>query len=75
MYYFDKGMNVGEVSVLMVRGEAGEEDKAPPGRLCCRGFPAYDICPNRYNNPQKTHSKLANCKAASRLFSTEYGCN
>ena len=47
----------------MTRGGRGGEDNAPPGRFCCRGFPARDICPNRYNNSQKTHSKFTNCKA------------
>lgn len=56
-----------EVSVLMVAGEVatrGDRDNTPPGCFCCRGFSACDICPNRYNNSQKTHSKFTNCKAA-----------
>lgn len=62
-YYFDTKINVRGVSVNGRLGEVGGEDKAPPGRFCCRGFPARDICPNRYNNSQKTHSKFSNCKA------------
>lgn len=58
-----------EVSVLMVEaGSSGEKDNTPPGRFCCLGFPARDICPNGYNNSQKTHSKFTNYKSSLRDY-------
>lgn len=64
-----------EVSALMVdSGRSGGEDNAPPGRFCCRGFLAPDICPNRYNNSQKTHSKFTNCKELRDYFPLNIQC-
>ncbi|CAH2034795.1 unnamed protein product, partial [Iphiclides podalirius] len=60
-----------EVSVLMAgRGGRGGEDNAPPGRFCCRGFPARDICPNCYNNSPKKRAATLSESAAELHFYT-----
>lgn len=70
MYYFDTKINVGSVSVNGVCGEVatrGDGTIRPRGAFVVPDS-ASDICPNRYNNSQKTHSKFTNCKAVRDYF-------
>lgn len=69
MCYFDTEINVGEVSALMVGlGRSGRKGQCAPGVLLYSEFPAPDICPNRYNNLQKTHFKFTNSEATLRDY-------